>query len=243
MKQSRNLPAARLFVVGIASAAVVCGQGLSAAQFFVGGRIMRDSAGAILGASTTTNSAFPVTPGAYQTTFASALLCSGPGYVPARCPHGIVAKYSPDGHSIVWATFLGGTTGEELLSYATLDPQNNVWVAGYTTSTDFPITGDAVQKTPSNYFLAEVSADGRQLLYSSFVSLPVSVLAAPSGSLYVAGVTGGQPFSVTPGAYRTTPDPGVSEVYVIKFDPTAKQVLWATAPSTSEGQPSNPAFR
>jgi uncharacterized protein (TIGR03437 family) len=224
MKQMRASAIRWLLVLGLASAGAVWGQ----ATFVVGG-IQRDPSGAILEASTTTNSNFPVTPGAYQTTFTSVVACSsGPPYHAVICPHGIIAKYGPAGNSMIWATFLGGTTGGEFILGTALDPQNNLWIAGSTTSTDFPTTGDAVQKAPGGYFLSELSSDGSHLLYSSFADLPVSLISASGNAIYLAGMTGGRPFSGTPGAYRTTPDPGANELYVIRFDPAARKVAWAT---------------
>ena len=227
MKGIIGIPA--ILTLGLISAGAACGQNTPAQLVAV--HTMRDPSGAMLGASSTTNSSFPVTPGAYQTTFASVVACPGgptDHYAPVLCSHGLLAKYSPAGESMIWATFLGGATGGEVITSAALDPQNNVWVAGSTSSTDFPVTSDALHKTPGNYFLSELSSDGSQLLYSTFLNLPVSFLSTSGGALYLAGLTGGQPFSGTPGAYRTTPDPGANEIYVIKLDPVAGQAMWAT---------------
>jgi hypothetical protein len=77
---------------------------------------------------------FPTTPGAYQRKL------HGPG-------DGFLAKLSPDGTQFVFSTLLGGCGGENLLM-PTVDTHGNIWVVGNTGSRDFPVTPEALQKTP-----------------------------------------------------------------------------------------------
>jgi hypothetical protein len=49
-----------------------------------------------------------------------------------------VAKVAADGKSVLWATYLGGSGNDEGLAVA-VDASGDVWVAGATASTDFPI--------------------------------------------------------------------------------------------------------
>ncbi|AKB33736.1 cell surface protein [Methanosarcina siciliae HI350] len=79
-----------------------------------------------------TNSAdFPVTPGAYQTN-------SGGGSYDA-----FVTKLDPDGTCIL-STYLGGTDSDYGYGIA-MDSSGNAYVAGSTSSTNFPVTTDAYQ--------------------------------------------------------------------------------------------------
>ncbi|MFM1767554.1 MAG: hypothetical protein RJA22_83 [Verrucomicrobiota bacterium] len=75
----------------------------------------------------TTSREFPVTPGAYQTTIA------GRNVQRTTIPpsDAFVAKLSPDGGSLVYATFLGGTNLEGGVSIA-VDAAGSAHVAGYT---------------------------------------------------------------------------------------------------------------
>jgi gliding motility-associated-like protein len=69
---------------------------------------------------------FPITPGAFQTTF-------GGGK-----QDGVLVKLSPDCKSLLFASFLGGS-GEDACFVLKLNPNNgDIYVAGATTSTDMP---------------------------------------------------------------------------------------------------------
>lgn len=53
-----------------------------------------------------------------------------------------LAKMNPDG-SAIWSTYFGGS-GAELAQAISIDGQGNIYVAGVTSSTDFPVEGDVV---------------------------------------------------------------------------------------------------
>lgn len=102
-----------------------------------------------------------------------------------------ISKYSADGTTMLWTTFLGGgnaTQGTETVHSLICDKQNNVYCYGATSSTDFPIVngfqsvhGGGVAN--SNYFqngvyftnqgtdiyVARISANGYNLLGSTYV--------------------------------------------------------------------------
>jgi hypothetical protein len=67
---------------------------------------------------------FPVTPGAFQTTFGGGL------------QDGVIVKLSPDCKTLIFASFLGGS-GEDACFVLKLNPSNgDIYVAGATTSTN-----------------------------------------------------------------------------------------------------------
>lgn len=59
---------------------------------------------------------------------------------------GFVGKLSADGKKLLYATYLGGKDADNITSLA-LDEHGNVYVTGYTLSSDFPITPGAIQTT------------------------------------------------------------------------------------------------
>ncbi len=102
-----------------------------------------------------------------------------------------ISKYSADGTTMLWTTFLGGGNqiqGTETIHSLIADKQNNLYCYGATSSTDFPVQG-AFQSTHgggvagSNYyqngvyftnqgtdiFVSKLSANGHNLLASTFV--------------------------------------------------------------------------
>jgi len=81
-----------------------------------------DSLGSIYIAGNTLSVLFPITPGAYQNTIAGGFDC-------------YISKFNSNGN-LLHSTFLGGTSTDEILSIKVDD--NKLYVAGYTSSNDFP---------------------------------------------------------------------------------------------------------
>ncbi|MHA1927734.1 MAG: SBBP repeat-containing protein [Candidatus Thorarchaeota archaeon] len=80
-----------------------------------------------------------------------------------------IAKFSPSG-ALIFCTYLGGSSYEHITSI-NIDSSNNILVSGHTQSTNFPVTPDAYQSTyggGGDGFIAKISPDGTQLLYSTY---------------------------------------------------------------------------
>ncbi|HYG51817.1 MAG TPA: gliding motility-associated C-terminal domain-containing protein [Flavobacteriales bacterium] len=97
--------------------------------------IESDSSGNIYITGAVDSPDFPVTPGAFQTTMASSSFNST----------GFLTKMSPAG-DVLWSTYYGGT-GYDNSFGVTVDAANFVYMCGYATSTDFPVTAGAFQTT------------------------------------------------------------------------------------------------
>ncbi len=102
-----------------------------------------------------------------------------------------VSKYSADGTTMIWTTFIGGgdgTQGTETAQSMICDKFNNLYLYGTTSSTDFPIQGGyqstfggGVSNTNflfngvyftnngTDIYVAKISANGNNLLGSTFV--------------------------------------------------------------------------
>ncbi len=77
-----------------------------------------------------------------------------------------VAKFSPDGQTLLFSIYFGSSGEDDPRGIAT-DLAGNVYVMGWPGGPDFPIV-NAVQSTQSQLFVSKISADGSQLLYSTF---------------------------------------------------------------------------
>lgn len=99
----------------------------------------------------------------------------------------------------VWATLLGGSGADSGQSVA-VDAKGNVYLAGTTTSADFPLL-NPIQPHLGNgigdradAFVAEIGASGSQLLYSTYLGgrwdeSAVSLGVDATGEVFVAGTT------------------------------------------------------
>jgi len=124
---------------------------------------------------------FPVTTGAYKTTFGGG--ATGP--FTAGFDIGIL-KYKPDGSGLLFATYLGGS-GNEFPHSIVVNDQNELLVFGVTSSANFPVGDDAYSKlfkggpsvmvldgelpcpTGTDMYIARLSFDGTQLLAGTFI--------------------------------------------------------------------------
>jgi len=111
-----------------------------------------DNSGVILGGSTRSTT-FPVK-NAFQTEFK------------AVWDNAFFSKLSPDGKSLIFSTYYGGSNWEFPQAGMAMDSQGSVWLSGYTESKDLPLK-NAAQSTlggPIDCFLAKVSSIGALLV-------------------------------------------------------------------------------
>jgi gliding motility-associated-like protein len=150
-----------------------------------------------------TNDRFPGLANSYDTTtngFYDAFIC----------------KMAPNGDSIVWFSYLGGSSYEYCFTLAVNDNQEPV-VSGFTWSNDFPITPGAYDTTPNitngwtNYyagFVSKFNKDGDSLIFSTYLGgdgsdLIHSLILDDSNNIYIAGETRSTDFPTTSGCYQS----------------------------------------
>jgi hypothetical protein len=163
-----------------------------------------------------------VTGGTYSTDFplANALQPMKAGYLDAY-----VTKLNQTGTGLIFSTYLGGNDNEfgaDLAWDITTDAVGNIYVGGYTYSSNFPVTAGAYQTVKIgqyNGFVTKLSPTG-SALYSTYVGhLADSVqgLAVDAlGNCYMAGSTFGS-FPTTAGALQPNLGGG-QDVFVAKLN-------------------------
>lgn len=167
----------------------------------------------------TSSANFPVTAGAFQTALAGA-------------NDAFITKLSADGGSLVFSTYLGGSE-PDTGSAITLDSAGHIWVAGYTSSANFPITPSVIPSALTgtvDWFISMLSADGSNLMVSYYLGgtsqqEPSGIAVDGLGAVYVVGYTDSNDFPVTAGAFQT--------VFAGDTDGAATKAFFATYRMTS----------
>ncbi len=200
----------------------------------IGGSISDDPYGVTVGpdgsvylCGATRSMDFPVTGGAFDPTH------GGGG------PFGndvFVAKLTPDGSELVFATYLGGNANEEPVGIHVMDDGAAI-LAGFTGSPDFPTTPGAYDTVVDDLdgFVCKLSADGSSMIWStvlggtdcceSIEAMDVDAL----GRVVVAGCTSSLDHPTTPGAFQPTPPPGFDDnVFVSVVSSTGEDLLAST---------------
>jgi len=180
-----------------------------------------DSQGAAYVTGRTDATDFPVTPGAFQTTYANAFFGDDDAFV---------TKLSPDGSALEYSTYIGHSIGEG--HAIAIDAAGDAFIAGMAAQS-FPTTPGAFQTTYvsaySNSFVTKLNPSGSGLIYSTYIGgngWATGVAIDASGNAYVTGLVDSV-FPTTAGAFQPT-DPGNESGYVTKLNPTGSALVYST---------------
>ena len=202
-----------------------------------GTAIAVDDDGAAYVAGWTNSADFPVTLDAFQ----PALKGSD--------PDAFVVVLSPDGTTLRYSTYLGGSANDKI---GYLDEGNPIavggdgaiYVVGTTFSSDFPSTSGALDPTYNRYpdaFVTVFKPDG-SLRYSTFLGGSDSndygngIAVAADGAAYVTGETNSVDFPVTPSAFQTSlNDLYSTDVFVTILAPNGSSLRYSTYLGGAEG--------
>jgi len=202
--------------------------------------------GSMYGGGIVFNAGFPVSPGAYQTTY------RGGGDFPVDI--GII-KLSPDGSQRIYATYIGGTQGEQPHSLV-VDNQGNLILAGRSKSTDYPVMNNGTT-AGSGYdiVVTKLNSTGTALIGSRKIGgtgndgVNISptrslnglqrnygddgrseVILDGGGNVYVASSTQSSNFPVTGGAFQSLFGGGSNnqDGVVLKLNANLSSLLFAS---------------
>jgi len=155
-----------------------------------------------------------------------------------------VTKWNASGSQMLWSTYLGGSYYDFANAIA-VDAAGNVYVTGFTDSSDFPTTAGTLQSKlagPNNAFVSKISADGSNILYSTLLGgsggdSANAIAIDRAGDAYITGYTGSADFPVTPNVVlRAAPTPSQGcarggsggDAFVSKLAPNGDALLYST---------------
>jgi hypothetical protein len=186
--------------------------------------IALDSAENIYVVGTTYSSDFPVTSGAYDTSFNGFYAYYGDAFV---------AKFRPNG-SLAWCTYIGGSYDDAAFA-VTVDAQGYVFVLGVTNSLNLPATNQVWDGSADggwDTFVAKLSPNGKRLEYLSYLGgagddTPGKIAVDAQGQALVVGTTASADFPVSAAAYRSTLA-GPQDAFAVKFNATGRDLVYST---------------
>jgi hypothetical protein len=206
-----------------------------------GSGIAVDAAGNAYVTGWTNSDDYDTTPGAFQTTHG--------GRYDNRDV--FVTKLNPTGTRLVYSTYLGGVKND-IGGGIAVDAAGNVYVTGWTNSTNYPVTRGAFQtkKKGRGYgdaFVTKLNATGTALLYSTYIGGRegdggYGIAVDASGNAYVTGATNSTNYPVTRGAFQTWKGRGyydVYDVFVTKLNATGTALVYSTYIGGREGDRGN----
>jgi hypothetical protein len=192
-----------------------------------------DTSGNAYVAGETCDTNYPVTTGALES--------SGGSNVALECYDIVVSKFDPTGSSLLYSTYIGGTTHDSGAGRLLVDSAGELYLTGLTDATDFPTSSNAYQKQAkggtcdygpylkqrncADGLLLKLSADGSSLIFSTLLGgeridmITALAIDPTTKNIYVTGATNstafptaGTPEQATYGGGNCVPD-DTSECY------------------------------
>ncbi|MBM3526258.1 MAG: hypothetical protein FJX57_25180, partial [Alphaproteobacteria bacterium] len=132
---------------------------------------------------------------------------------------------------LAYASVFGGS-GNEAVAGLAIDAAGNAYVAGSTTSVNFPTTPGAVNTSGGTAFVTELNPSGTAVIYSTYfggtgTDTPYGVAVDGIGSVYVTGSTTSTDLPGTSGALQPQKKAGL-DAFVVKLLPLGTSLGYAT---------------
>jgi len=152
-----------------------------------------------------------------------------------------VARIDSASNALIYSTYLGGT-GNDFASGIGVDMEGNAYVAGDTTSADFPVTNGAYQinrRGDEDVIVAKIGPAGSTLVYStylggscrnsnSYTESAVGIAVDGAGSAYVTGTTACRDFPTTAGAAQPSYGGGLNDAFAAKLNAAGSALGYST---------------
>jgi hypothetical protein len=168
----------------------------------------------------THSSNFPVTAGAFNTTY------NGMDDV-------FILKLNSSGSKLNFSTFIGGSNDDHC-SEIELDSEENIYIIGETFSTDFPVSSNANDTTHNGFmdiFVLKLNSTGDDIIFSTYIGGSTTdagrgIVIDNLNNIYITGGTNSIDFPITSGAINSTVNS--MDVFVLKLNNSGSTILYST---------------
>ncbi len=166
---------------------------------------------------------FPITAGAYSTSHNGG-------------DDAFITKLNVTGASLVYSTFLGGSSNDNGWGIAIEETYGSAYVAGETQSGDFPTTSGAYSQSYNgghwDAFVTRINSSGSNLIFSTYLGGSLNdaghaIAVDGIGYAYITGSTESSNFPTTPGSYDTSHN-GSYDVFVTMLNDWGNSLIYST---------------
>jgi len=168
-----------------------------------------------------------VTPGAFQTTYNGGTSFGGDAFV---------AKIDRTGTNLIYFTYLGGSK-YDVADCVAVDSAGNAYLTGYTMSSDFPTSVNAIDRTlngVTDAFVTKLNASGSNLIFSTYLGGASDdnadgIVLDALDNVYISGETASYNFPTTNAVQKhLTVTNGFFEVFVSKIASNGTSFVYST---------------
>ena len=175
---------------------------------------------------------YPTTSGAFQVSY------GGGGTDIA------ISKLSPDGSTLLWASYIGGSDAD--YPHSMFVENGELYVLGSSNSSNYPTTENAFDaiNNSTDIVLTHFSNDGSSLIGSTYIggdaidgtnnsytnygdSYRGEIIVDAAGNAYISSFSSSTNFPTTSNAYQANSGGGQDGV-VFKIDPSLSTLIWST---------------
>lgn len=179
-----------------------------------------DASGCALVTGATTSTNFPLTPNA---TDSNIVLSDA-----------FLVKFNSQGSDLYYSSYIGGTLNDDGYQIG-LDAQENIYISGATTSSNFPVTlgaFDIIHESGYDGFVMKLASDCRTIEYSTFIGGSdneelYGMEVDKEGYVFLTGYTESADYPITIGAFNSTFG-GISDIYVSKLSRNGDRLLYSS---------------
>lgn len=144
-----------------------------------------------------------------------------------------VAKLNASGTGLIYSTYMGGS-GADTATAIAVDTTGNSYIAGYTSSTDFPVfraIQTAFRGGFNDGFVFALNASGSALVYSTYLGgagndVPQGIAVSAAGEAFVAGSTDSTDFPTVNAI--SSRKPGGLDGFLVKINALGSGLAYAT---------------
>ncbi|MBI3693655.1 MAG: SBBP repeat-containing protein [Acidobacteria bacterium] len=193
-----------------------------------GASIAVDAFGSAYVTGTTASPNFPTTAGSLRST-------------PAGGADAFVARLDPNGATLVYSTYLGGSGDDSATSIA-IDSTGSAYVTGATASANFPVSAGAFRNFlggSTDAYVAKLNPSGSALTYGTYlggadIDQAFGIAVDSAGNAYVTGTTFSTNFPVANpaqpacAASQTPFGNPCTDAFVTKLNPAGSTLVYST---------------